>query len=115
MIDLADESHKNPRTKKEEYDKIIAMLEKSQLESEKLDESKVTEPSEDVDSSEAPFTEDTDGKIAPLEKSGSVEIDKSTRSKRFSIEHEETTTKDSVLREQLKKKVDKPSDEERSE
>ena len=71
---------------KEYRKKIIDAIEKSQLEDEKLAEDSVQEPSQDLYPDE--FTEEHEGTSAPLEKAGSEEIDKSTRSKRFAKEHE---------------------------
>lgn len=88
--------------------------EDSNIESETLDESKVNDTVEDVPSDKN-WVESFEDTVAPIENAGSEEIDKSTRSERFAIEHEETTDKDSILRKQLRMKTDKPADETPSE
>lgn len=96
---MVDESHKNPRTKKDETDKILSMEDKEQLESETLDESKVVDEAEDLDSSE--FTSGIDNP-SDGNAEANPEIDKSTRSKRFSKEH-------AIDEEELRKNKFKPA------
>jgi hypothetical protein len=107
---------KSPRQKKDifeqEKEPSVCTTDISDMkkpEREVLDESKVNEAIEDVAKDES-WTEETEDKIAPIEKAGSPEIDKSTRSTRFAIEHEEFVTKDTLLKDSIVKKLDKPAD-----
>jgi len=93
---------------KREKDKTLKLLDTSQVKDETLDEGKVRDVSEDVEPSS--FTENAPDTSYGADTKGSPEVDKSTRSKRFAIEHEEIVDKDSLLLKQIKKVTDKPSD-----
>lgn len=97
------------RSRKEYVDDTLEKLDASQVAKEPLAEDSVKEPSEDLEPSE--FTENIEGSAYGAETKGSEEVDKSTRSERFAIEHEDVVTKESTLRDTIKKKTDKPSDE----
>lgn len=81
-----------------------------------LDEDKVNEPTT-LDPVDRDYAEnlEADSKTYGAETKGEPEISKTTRNKKVSIEHEETTTKDSILRKELKMKTDSPADTEESE
>jgi hypothetical protein len=111
---MAESNHKNPKDKKSEMEKIISQIDKEQLEDGSKTVGDIEDASQDLYPDE--FTEEREGSIAPQEKSGSEEIEHSEdMRKRFAKKHSETTTKDSVLREELEQKTDKPSDENESE
>lgn len=112
---MTEDRHKNPRTKREEDLKIAGMIEKDQLEESSKTVDDIDEVSQDPTTPDYTEEKVTGEKIAK-QVGGSTEIEHSgDMRKRFAIEHEEFVDKDSVLRKDLKMKVDKPADEEKAE
>jgi hypothetical protein len=107
---LVDDAHRNTSDLRDTKKKTVDMLEKDSLKEEKLNEDVVNEAVEDVPSDES-WVEQTRGKTAPIEKSGSSEISKDTRSKRFSKEHAVETPETSYT----EGETDSPADEVSSE
>jgi hypothetical protein len=102
------------RSLREKKSRTIDIIEQDQINAHPLGKDDLDEELEDAVhdvASDETFTEEHVGKIAPTAKAGSSEIDQSARNENFSREIEVITDRKSVLRDTLKQKTDKPSDD----
>jgi hypothetical protein len=79
---MVNNTEKSLESVKKQRNKVLERLDTSQLEVEDLDKSKIQPESEDLEPSE--FTENKPDSAYGAETKGSAEVDKSTRSERFS-------------------------------
>jgi hypothetical protein len=108
-------NNSNPKDLHSERKKVIDQIDQSQLKEGSKDDydDELDDQAQDQDQSTSPWTEEKEEseEIAPIERAGSSSIEPTKDMReRFAKTLEEPTTKDSVLRDQLKMKMDKPAD-----
>jgi len=103
------------RNLKQQRDKVIDVLDKTDVDKYHLGKSDLDETLEDAiedTAHEENWTEEKSGKIAPTFKNGSSEIDRDAVDERKSITHDDLIiTRTSTLKGTLKQKTDSPSDD----